>query len=106
MFKITFIDLHGTARTIEAQAGQSVMSAAVNNMIPGIDGDCGGCSACGTCHVHVDPEWISKAGGKTDLESAMLEITDGADEFSRLACQIVMEASLDGLVVNTPQGQH
>jgi len=42
MPKITFIDSAGTSRDVETKAGASIMEAAVQNMIPGIDADCGG----------------------------------------------------------------
>ena len=42
MPKIIFIDHAGERREVEAKNGTSVMEAAVQNMIPGIDADCGG----------------------------------------------------------------
>jgi len=56
MAKILFTDNGGTTREVEAKAGTSIMEAAVQNMIPEIDADCGGACACATCHVYVDEE--------------------------------------------------
>ena len=42
MPKIIFIDHAGERRDVETKAGTSIMEAAVQNMIPGIDADCGG----------------------------------------------------------------
>ena len=56
MPKIVFTDHAGTSRDVDAKPGQSVMEAAVANMIPGIDADCGGACACATCHVYVGEE--------------------------------------------------
>jgi len=39
MPKITYIDSDGTSRDVEAKNGTSIMEAAVQNMIPGIDAD-------------------------------------------------------------------
>ena len=55
MPKIHFIECAGREHLIEVSAGTSVMRAAVDNNVPGIDGDCGGECACATCHVYVDP---------------------------------------------------
>jgi len=48
----------GTSRDVETKNGTSIMEAAVKNMIPGIDADCGGACACATCHVYVAEGWI------------------------------------------------
>lgn len=42
MIKVTFIEHNGTVRSVEVADGTSLMEAAVGNLIPGIDGDCGG----------------------------------------------------------------
>jgi len=55
MPKITFIDSAGTSRDVETKAGASIMEAAVQNMIPGIDADCGGACACATCQCKTTP---------------------------------------------------
>ena len=57
MVKITFIDAEGTARTVEAEEGSTVMENAIRNGVPGIEAECGGACACATCHVYVDEEW-------------------------------------------------
>ena len=62
MPKITFIDSAGTARTVEAEVGATVMETALKNGIPGIEAECGGACACATCHVYVDEEWRQKTG--------------------------------------------
>ena len=42
MPSIHFISHDGTRRTVHAEEGQSLMRAALDNSVPGIDGDCGG----------------------------------------------------------------
>ncbi|MDP6187281.1 MAG: (2Fe-2S)-binding protein, partial [Pseudomonadales bacterium] len=37
MPKITFIEHNGTQHTVDAEVGQSVMQAAMDNLVPGID---------------------------------------------------------------------
>ena len=105
MAKIIFIDSAGTSREIEAKKGQTVMEAAVQNMVPEIDADCGGACACATCHVYVADEWLSKLKDKDDMEDSMLDFADEVQDNSRLSCQIQMNDELDGLTVTTPEAQ-
>ncbi|WP_343330830.1 2Fe-2S iron-sulfur cluster-binding protein [Polaribacter staleyi] len=97
MAKITFITSDNESITVEGTSG-SVMELAVNNNIKGIDGDCGGVCSCATCHVHVEPEYVSKTGQAEELENDMLEFDDLTNEFSRLSCQIQVSEDLDGVV--------
>ncbi len=106
MIKVTYIEFNGTERTVQVEEGMSLMEAAVTNLVPGIDGDCGGMCACATCHVHVDPAWIDKLPAMESLEDAMLNLAEGRDALSRLACQIKAAPDLDGILVRTPIGQH
>lgn len=103
MAKITYVEFDGTKHTVDAKPGDTLMSAAVDNSVPGIDGDCGGNCACATCHLFVDGELAS---GASEEEQDMLGIADGIQENSRLGCQITIDESMDGLVVNLPMGQH
>ena len=105
MAKVTFIDSEGTSRDVEAKNGTSVMEAAVQNMIPGIDADCGGACACATCHVYVADEWLAKLKTKDDMEDSMLDFAEDVQENSRLSCQILLSDDLDGIVVSTPESQ-
>ena len=106
MIKVTYIENNGTSRDIDVEEGTNLMDAAVDNLVPGIDGDCGGVSACATCHVHVDAAWQDKLEPMNETEDSMLDLTDSRDDSSRLACQITATAALDGLVLRTPTGQH
>ena len=105
MPKITFIDQDGISRDVEAKAGSTIMEAAVQNMIPGIDADCGGACACATCHVYVADEWAKKLKPKDDMEESMLDFAEEVQEHSRLSCQILVTDELDGIVVTTPESQ-
>ncbi len=106
MPKITFIEADGRQHTVDVAEGISAMSAAVNNNVPGIDGDCGGQAACATCHVFVDPDWIDITGkARPDGELQMLELAENVDETSRLACQICLTEKHDGLILRMPLSQ-
>ena len=103
MTTITYIEFDGTEHKVEARPGDTLMSAAVDNSVPGIDGDCGGNCACATCHVFVDG---ALAGGACEEELEMLGIADDVRENSRLGCQIIVTEAMDGLIVRLPMGQH
>jgi 2Fe-2S ferredoxin len=105
MVKITYIDAHGTARTIDAEIGATVMETAIKNDVPGIEAECGGACACATCHVYVDEAWRDKVGGPSPMEEDMLDFGYDVRESSRLSCQIKVSEELDGLVVHTPERQ-
>ncbi|MDD3763411.1 MAG: 2Fe-2S iron-sulfur cluster-binding protein [Nevskiales bacterium] len=106
MTKITFVEYNGTERSIDAENGQSLMQTAVDNLVPGIDGDCGGSCACATCHCYIEGPLAAKLPELGDTERSMLEMAEGVTAASRLACQITVSGDLDGLVVRTPEGQH
>ncbi|HEX8592396.1 MAG TPA: 2Fe-2S iron-sulfur cluster-binding protein [Pseudomonas sp.] len=102
---ITFIEHNGTEHVVEATVGLSLMSAAVDNLVPGVLGDCGGSCACGTCHGYIDPHWAKylppPAGDETVMLPSVLDIQSN----SRLLCQLNITEELDGLVVRLPESQ-
>jgi ferredoxin, 2Fe-2S len=106
MAKITFIDFDGTRRTVEVAVGTTLMRAATDNRVAGIDGDCGGNCACATCHVYIDAAWAERVGARTPSEVDMLNLVSELRNTSRLACQIEVVEGLDGLIVATPESQH
>jgi ferredoxin, 2Fe-2S len=105
MVKITYIDAEGSARTVEAEEGSTVMENAVRNGIPGIEAECGGACACATCHVYVNEEWRAATGEPEPMEEDMLDFASDVRPNSRLSCQIRVRPELDGLVVRTPARQ-
>ena len=107
MVRITFIGAEGGSHEVEVEAGLNVKDAALQNNVPGIDGDCGGACACATCHVYVDAAWAERVGGPaSDMERDMLAFADDTEPTSRLGCQITLTETLDGLVLRLPLGQH
>lgn len=105
MPKITLIEYNGTPHTIDAEVGVSLMQNAIDNSVPGIDADCGGACACGTCHVLVDADWLAATGDVDAMEEAMLSMRPDRAEVSRLSCQIDVTQELEGLVVRLPEFQ-
>jgi 2Fe-2S ferredoxin len=68
----------------------------------GVEGICGGACSCGTCHVYVGGDGLSRLPPRSEDEQMMLdaigELVSVRPE-SRLSCQIVLSAELDGLEV-------
>jgi 2Fe-2S ferredoxin len=105
MPKINYIEHNGKTHEIEVSNGLTVMEGAVQNNVPGIDADCGGSCACATCHVYVEEKWFNKIPKKENAEEDMLDMAYEPKKFSRLSCQIIVDGSLEGLVVKMPSKQ-
>jgi 2Fe-2S ferredoxin len=105
MPKITFIDIAGTTRTVEADVGATVMETAIKHGVPGIEAECGGACACSTCHVYIEEDWREKVGEPSPMEEDMLDFAYEVKPNSRLSCQIKVHEDLDGLTVRTPERQ-
>ena len=106
MSKIKYIEFSGTEHLVDGVGGESLMEIALSNDVPGIEADCGGSCACGTCHVYIEKNWLNKLEEKSDMENSMLEFTDNVKENSRLSCQIEFKDDLDGLEVKLPESQY
>lgn len=106
--KVVFVGSDGQERPVEAQVGESVMSAAVRVGIPGIVGECNGNTSCATCHVWVREEFVPLVGVPEPggMEDDLLDLGVGERRAtSRLSCNIKMSTDLDGLVVEVPASQ-
>ncbi|WP_127346453.1 2Fe-2S iron-sulfur cluster-binding protein [Pseudidiomarina mangrovi] len=101
-----YIDANGNQFEAELEVGQNLMDGAVNNMIDGILGECGGVMSCATCHCYVDAAWQDKVPPASDHETDMLDMVIEPKDNSRLSCQIEMTAELDGIVVHLPRAQY
>lgn len=105
MPKIRFILHNGKEHVVEGEVGTSAMQVAIDNMVPGIIGDCGGNASCATCQGYVDPEWIGKLQPISEEEAAMLDCALRVQDNSRLTCQIKLNEELDGIVIRLPVSQ-
>src|SRR6478735_1598351 len=103
--KIRFIEHNGKQHEVDASNGMSVMNAAIDNLVPGIDADCGGECSCATCHVIVDDQWMNTVGQPGEREESMLDLNPERTTCSRLSCQIAVTDKLNGLVVTVPEFQ-
>lgn len=103
---ITYVQHDGKKQSVEAELGTSVMLAAVENDVPGIEGECGGCMSCATCHVYILQPFSDHLPPATADELDVLrDVAAELKPSSRLACQLIVDARLDGLVVHVPDTQ-
>jgi 2Fe-2S ferredoxin len=105
MPKIIFIEPDGNENSVSAEIGQSVMEAAVQNGVQGIDADCGGACSCATCHGYVDEAWRGRISAPDSVELDMLDFAYMRGEGSRLTCQITVDAGMEGLLIRLPESQ-
>lgn len=101
--KIKVTDQAGAEHELEARDGWQVMEIIRDAGLP-IRAECGGCCACATCHVYVAPEWLPRLEPPSDEEEDMLDAAFEVTDRSRLSCQIVFSAALDGLALTLAPG--
>ncbi|MFI4947353.1 MAG: 2Fe-2S iron-sulfur cluster-binding protein [Alphaproteobacteria bacterium] len=106
MPRVTYISQDEKATTLDIDIGTSVMQAAVLHGVDGIVAECGGSCMCATCHVYVREDMLALCPPMEADEDAMLEGTASPRlPNSRLSCQLVATAQMDGLVVRLPETQ-
>lgn len=88
----------GSRHTLEAPEGYRVMEVIRDYGLP-IKAECGGACACATCHIRVSDEWVERLVPPRDDEMDKLDEIHGADDNSRLSCQLLTDTAIDGLVV-------
>ena len=98
---IIFTTPDGKEHNVTVDEGVTVMEAGRDANL-GIEGTCGGCLSCATCHVIVDPNWYAKTGGPSEDEEDMLDLAWGLTNTSRLCCQIEVEDWMEGMTVTLP----
>jgi len=106
MPRVRYIEPDGREVTLEVAVGESVMRAAVDAQLAGIEAQCGGNLSCATCHCYVQGDWLDKLPPPSDDERLMLQnVAAERRPNSRLSCQIRIEPALDGLTVRFPERQ-
>ena len=99
--RVQFITEEGGKVAAEAEAGAVLLEIAQGAGIP-LEGTCEGQMACSTCHVIVSADWFDRLKPASADEEDMLDLAAGVARTSRLSCQIVLDAGLDGLEVRIP----
>ena len=106
MPNVIYVEADGTRHEVDVPVGTSLMQGALNYMVPGIEGDCGGLCACGTCHIYIPDEWREACGAAEELEEGILAFAFDVDARSRLSCQIEMSDAMEGIEVHLPERQY
>lgn len=102
---IYFVSKDGTKQEVKVPPGFTIMEAAkkfANTSIDEIPADCGGCQACGTCHINIKED-IDRVGPAehNSLETELMEMQPEYDRmYSRLACQVILTPKHNGLIVH------
>lgn len=103
---IHYVEPDGTQHSVDVKTGYTVMEGARNAGVPGIVAECGGACSCSTCHVYLDPEWLSDVPTREEMEEDMLDFAPGMDpERSRLSCQLKVTDAMNGFTVHIPAEQ-
>lgn len=102
MIRVRFVSADGSqTREVSAPEGERLLEVAQNDGQP-LEGTCEGQMSCSTCHVIVAAEDFDRLPPASEEEEDMLDLAIGASRTSRLACQILLTADLDGLTVRMP----
>jgi len=99
MPRLMVVTRTGEEFSFEANPSSSVMEAIRDSGIDDIAAICGGCCSCATCHVHVDPEYVSKLPPRSEDEYSLLHGLGTFRANSRLSCQIRVADAVEGLMV-------
>ncbi len=103
MPKVVFKYPDGSLKEIEAEKGLSVLEVAHKYDIP-LEGACEGSLACSTCHVVVEDDTVfDSLSEASEEEEDMLDLAFGLTTTSRLGCQIIVDDSIDGIVLRIPE---
>lgn len=98
IYTLNVTDREGAQHVLEGIEGWRVMEVIRDHGLP-IKAECGGACACATCHVYINAGWMDKVQPASSEEIERLDDAFCVEENSRLSCQILMSAELDGLEV-------
>lgn len=98
--KITFISKNESKIEAGFEEGQSILEVARNNGVE-INSHCEGFGVCGSCHVKIE-NLLEKLPPISEAENDTLDRVSGLSSSSRLACQVILNKELDGLIVKIP----
>ena len=98
--KLNVIDREENQTKIDIEEGTTIKDAIEKGLFPDNFGVCGGCCACGTCHIYVNPSDFNKLKTKEDDEILTLEsMAVEPKNYSRLSCQIEFKKEYNDITV-------
>ncbi len=96
---VEFVEPNKQVRLVSAIIGQSLLDAALDAGVTGLDGQCGGAINCATCLCDISAEQHIKLPPAHADELELLKWVDEASTKSRLSCQLIAAEDLAGLVL-------
>ncbi|KAL0487743.1 adrenodoxin-like protein Fdx1, mitochondrial [Acrasis kona] len=103
--EVVVVDNFGSRIPIRGLIGKSLLDVIREHELPLWAGkSCGSLDYCTSCHVVVSNEAYDSMIQPDEDEAATCDIAFGASTTasSRLACKIVLERALDGMIVSLP----
>lgn len=105
MTTLNVVDRDGVEHQVTAKVGATLMEVLRDQEELGVVALCGGICSCATCHIYVDPTWVSKLPAASTGEQELLSDTPDNTPESRLSCQIRVAPEHDGLRITiAPDG--
>jgi 2Fe-2S ferredoxin len=96
----------GAEHDVSAQPARSLLQIVEDAGLDGLVAECGGSCVCATCHCILHEDDLLRVAPPDDDERQMLDFTAADREpGSRLACQLKIDASHEGLRVRIAQRQ-
>jgi len=97
MARMKVTDRDGLVHEVEGRAGLKLMET-LREFDYGVTAICGGLCSCATCHILVEPEWMSRLPGpQSDEKELLVELQHYDPSRSRLSCQVEFSEALDGM---------
>jgi 2Fe-2S ferredoxin len=97
MARMLVTDRDGILHEVEGQLGVKLMET-LREYEYGVTAICGGLCSCATCHIFIDPQWMSRLPApQGDEKELLVELQNYDPERSRLSCQVDFTEALDGL---------
>lgn len=99
MAKLIIVTRDGAEHEVEGRIGWSVMENIRDRGFDELLALCGGCCSCSTCHVYVEGPALEALPPVASDEDDLLHLSDHRQPNSRLSCQLLFSAALDGMKV-------
>jgi 2Fe-2S ferredoxin len=97
MARIRVTDRDGILHEVEGQLGVKLMET-LREYEYGVTAICGGLCSCATCHIFIEPDWMSRLPApQGDEKELLVELQNYDPERSRLSCQVDFTEALNGL---------
>lgn len=94
--KLYVVHENGEPTELDVSEGLLLMEV-LREFEDGLAALCGGGMSCGTCHVVVNPEWVPFLPSPCGEELEVLTDLEHYQSGSRLACQVRLTETLDGM---------